>query len=154
MFEARVRVFHVEHWRSSGSSGDGELWRPRRVTHNVPVDKLRISGQPTLRGGRPVADKAHAGGGATGDVIAFTHDSNTGGRLFLVNTGKKTILAYQTAQTSDNGMKLLCGRSYALDEELCAAGGGAEIPYQSRGYNILDVRRELDKINRNAARGR
>lgn len=106
-----------------------------------------------LRHGRPVYDKVHAGGASVDGLIAITTDTGNNPRLIVVNPSKKTILVYQTAQTSDNGCKLLAGRSYAKDEELCSIGGGAEIPYKQQGWTIPEVVKQLNDINRRSGAG-
>ena len=90
-----------------------------------------------LRNGRPVFDKVQAGGGAVDGVIAFTCDAQGAPRLFLVNPSKKTICVYQAGDKG--GVFLVCGRGYAKDEELCALGGGADIPLREAGYKIPEV---------------
>jgi len=89
-----------------------------------------------LRNGRPVFDKAQAGGGAVDGVIAFTCDAQGAPRLFLVNPSKKTICVYQAG---DRGVLLVCGRGFAKDEELVSMGGGADIPLREQGYRIPEV---------------
>jgi hypothetical protein len=97
-----------------------------------------------LRDGRPVFDKVQAGGGGIDGVIAFTSDAQGTSRLFLVNPSKKTICVYQAGDKG--GVLLVCGRGYAKDEELCALGGGADIPLKEQGYKIQEVMQQI-KIN-------
>jgi len=101
-----------------------------------------------LRNGRPVYSKAEAGGGAIEGVIAFTSDSSNSSRLFIINPSKKVILVYQAAGSTDKGVSLVAGRSFAADEDLCSHGEGIEIPYKSDGYSIVDVKKTLDSVGR------
>ncbi|MBN1809257.1 MAG: hypothetical protein JW909_09335 [Planctomycetes bacterium] len=101
-----------------------------------------------LRDGRPLYDKVQAGGGSIDGVIAFTSDVGNTPRLFLINPGKKTILVYQAAGNTERGVKLIGGRSFALDEDLCGFGSGVEIPYKGDGYTIIEVQRELNTLKK------
>jgi hypothetical protein len=103
-----------------------------------------------LRDGRPVFDKVQAGGGGIDGVIAFTSDAQGTSRLFLVNPSKKTICVYQAGDKS--GVMLVCGRGFAKDEELCAFGGGADIPLREQGYKITEVVKMLNDLTARGAR--
>lgn len=94
----------------------------------------------------PVYGQVQAGGGGVGSVIAFTSDNeSTVQRMYLVDTGQKVILVYQSSQPGDTNFKFVYGRTYAYEAELATYG---EIKFNPTGYSPIDMKRELDKVDR------